>query len=57
LLCTLESSPETLARNVELFNGSADLQNRPDLISFLVYCADKFSHIFSPQKKAIRKIK
>jgi hypothetical protein len=57
LLCTMESSPETLARNVELFKGYADLQNRPDLISFLVYCADKFSHIFAPQKKAIRKIK
>ena len=57
LLCTMESSPETLARNVELFKGYADLHNRRDLTSFLAYCADKFSHIFAPQKKAIRKIK
>ena len=57
LLCTMESSPETLARNVELFKGYAELHNRKDLIVFLFFCKDKFSHIFAPQKKAIRKTK
>ena len=57
LLCTMESSPETLARNVELFKGYAGIQNRQDLITFLAFCKDKFAYLFTPQKKAVRKIK
>jgi hypothetical protein len=57
LLCTMESTPETLARNMELFKGYADIHNRRDLIAFLVFCNDKFSYLFLPQKKIIRKIR
>jgi len=57
LLCTMESSPETLARNVELFKGYAGIQNRQDLITFLAFCKDKFAYLFTPQIKAVRKIK
>jgi len=53
----MESSPETLARNVELFKGYAEVHNRKDLIAFLVFCKEKFLYLFAPQKKAIRKTK
>jgi hypothetical protein len=52
LLCTMESSPETLARNVELFKGYAGIHNRQDLITFLTFCKDKLSYLFAPQKKS-----
>jgi len=54
LLCTMESSPETLAKNVELFKGYAGIHNRQDLIAFLVFCRDKFSYLLVPQKKSMR---
>ena len=57
LLCTMESSPETLARNVELFKGYAGIHNRQDLITFLTFCRDKFSHLLLPEKKLVRKLK
>ncbi len=47
LLCTMESSPETLARNVELFKGYAGIHNRQDLITFLTFCSGEvraFAH-------------
>jgi hypothetical protein len=34
LLCTMESSAETLARNVNLFKGYAGIHHRQDLIVF-----------------------
>jgi hypothetical protein len=55
LLCTMESSPETLAKNVELFKGYAEIHNRQDLITFLTFCRDKFAYLFAPQKKVKRK--
>jgi len=55
LLCTMESSPETLARNVELFKGYATIHNRQDLIAFLNFCGDKFSHLLTQQKKQSKK--
>jgi hypothetical protein len=55
LLCTMESSPETLARNVKLFKGYAGIHNRQDLITFLVFCEEKFSFLLKPQTKSIRK--
>jgi hypothetical protein len=55
LLCTMESSPETLAKNVELFKGYAEIHNRQDLIVFLTFCKEKFSYLFAPQKKVKRK--
>jgi len=57
LLCTMESSPETLARNVELFKGYAGMHNRQDLIVFLVFCGNKFPHLLKPQNKPARKAK
>ncbi len=57
LLCTMESSAETLARNVELFKGYAGIHNRQDLIAFLVFCEDKFSYLLKPQNKLLKKEK
>jgi hypothetical protein len=51
LLCTMESSAETLARNVELFKGYAGIHNRQDLIVFLTFCEDKFSYLLKPARK------
>ncbi len=52
LLCTMESSHETLARNVDLFKGYAEIHNRQDLVAFLAVCSDKFAHLLTPEKKA-----
>jgi hypothetical protein len=57
LLCTMESSPETLARNVDLFKGYAEIHNRQDLVAFLIFCKDRFSHLLIPQNKSLRKAK
>jgi hypothetical protein len=51
LLCTMESSAETLARNVELFKGYAGIHHRQDLITFLIFCEDKFSYLLKPARK------
>lgn len=51
LLCTLESSPETLARNVTLFKGYAGVHNRHDLIAFLEFCEEKFASILMPASR------
>lgn len=52
LLCTMESSPETLARNIEQFKGYASIHSRQDLIAFLTYCEDRFSYLLeSPRSK------
>ncbi|MBK9211224.1 MAG: hypothetical protein IPL71_24255 [Anaerolineales bacterium] len=50
LLCTMESSAETLARNVDLFKGYAEIHNRQDLMLFLNHCEDKFSYLLKPPK-------
>ena len=52
LLCTMESSAETLTRNVELFKGYAGIHHRQDLIAFMVFCEEKFSHLLKPARKA-----
>ena len=57
LLCTMESSAETLARNVGLFKGYAGIHNRQDLNIFLTFCEDKFSYLLKPQNKPTRKAK
>jgi hypothetical protein len=57
LLCTMESSHETLARNVDLFKGYAEIHNRQDLVAFLGFCAEKFAHLLTPEKKAVKKFK
>jgi len=45
LLCTMESSPETLKRNLDQFREYADVYKRKDLVTFLDYCKDKFSNL------------
>jgi hypothetical protein len=51
LLCTMESSAETLTRNVNLFKGYAEIHHRQDLIVFLTFCEDKFSYLLKPARK------
>ena len=51
LLCTMESPPETLTRNLEQFKEYAAMLERKDLLAFLSYCEDKFSHMLVPKKK------
>jgi hypothetical protein len=45
LLCTMESSPETLKRNLGQFREYAEIHRRRDLVNFLDYCQDKFAHL------------
>jgi len=54
LLSTMESSAETLKRNVELFKRYAAIENRSDLVSFLVYCEGNFKTLLTSQKKKNR---
>lgn len=56
LFATMESTPETLARNVNLFKGSAAIHNRQDLIKFLDYCEINFAGLLkSAAKKIVKK--
>ncbi len=57
LLCTMESSSETLARNVELYKGYASIHNRQDLLTFLGYCETSFETLLRPGlvKKSAKK--
>ena len=55
LLCTMESSRETLARNVELFKGYASIHGREDLVTFLNYCEEYFFSLLHPAKNTGRK--
>lgn len=48
LLCTMESSHETLKRNLDQFKEYAGIYNRKDLVTFLEYCQEKFSHLLVP---------
>lgn len=57
LLCTMESSPETLARNVNSFKGYASIQNRQDLIAFLNFCEKIFNELLKSSVKKIGKKK
>ena len=57
LLCTMESSSETLTRNVELFKGYARIHERQDLLTFLGYCEMSFETLLKPDpvKKIVKK--
>jgi hypothetical protein len=60
LLCTMESPPTTLARNLVQFKEYVDIHDRKDLIAFLEFCENKFSSLLGviPQqveKKTIKK--
>jgi hypothetical protein len=45
LLCTMESPPTTLARNLNQFKEYVNIHERKDLLSFLEFCENKFSNL------------
>lgn len=45
LLCTMESPPTTLARNLNQFKEYVSIHERKDLLSFLEFCESKFSNL------------
>lgn len=51
LFATMESSSETLKRNVDLFKRYADIHNRADLISFLDFAEGSFAPLLKTQAK------
>jgi hypothetical protein len=54
LLCTLESPPATLARNLNQFKEYVNIDKRKDLSTFLAFCEDKFSYMLDTTKQAGR---
>ncbi|HNN14731.1 MAG TPA: hypothetical protein PKL78_14315 [Anaerolineales bacterium] len=57
LFATMESSAETLKRNVDLFKRYAGIHNRKDLIVFLDFCTDKFAPLLTASAKPARRLK
>ncbi len=51
LFATMESSAETLRRNVDLFKRYADIHNRADLITFLDFAEGSFAPLLKIQAK------
>lgn len=51
LFATMESSAETLKRNVELFKRYAGIHFRTDLIAFLEFCEESFSSLLISKAK------
>jgi len=47
LLCTMESSANTLRSNLDQFKQHALLYKRDDLMHFLEFCQKKFAHLLS----------
>jgi hypothetical protein len=52
LFTTMESSSDTLTRNVETFKRYASIHNRNDLITFLNFCEDNFASLLKKKVKA-----
>ena len=52
LYATMESSAETLKRNMELFKRYAGIHNRTDLITFLTFCEDSFAPLLNAKQPA-----
>jgi len=55
LLCTMESPPTTLARNLNQFKEYVNIHNRKDLLSFLEFCEGKFSNLLGATDKLTAK--
>ncbi len=51
LFATMESSAETLKRNMELYRRYADIHNRADLIAFLDFAERNFAPLLRTQSK------
>ncbi len=55
LLCTMESPPTTLARNMEQFKEYVKIHERDDLLSFLEFCAERFSRLLDSSTRQVEK--
>lgn len=55
LLCTMESPPATLSRNLAQFKEYVNVCERKDLLAFLEFTEGKFSHLVSTASKPARK--
>jgi len=55
LLCTMESPPTTLARNLNQFKEYVNIHERKDLSSFLEFCEGKFSSLLGNATQQIKK--
>jgi hypothetical protein len=55
LLCTMESPPATLARNMEQFKEYVKIHDRKDLLAFLEFSEGKFSNLLNTRSKPVRK--
>jgi len=51
LLCTMESPPATLARNMEQFKDYVRIHDRMDLLTFLESSEEKFAHLLKTAAK------
>jgi len=51
LLCTLESPPATLSRNLEQFKDYVRIHDRMDLLTFLESSEEKFPHLLKTSSK------
>ncbi len=51
LFATMESSPETLKRNLDLFKRYASIHFRTDLIAFLEFCEESFAALMISKVK------
>ena len=55
LLCTMESPPATLARNLGQFREYVRIHDRADLLNFLGFCERKFPHLLGAAAKPLGK--
>ncbi len=55
LLCTMESSPATLSRNLEQFKEYVTIFKRKDLLTFLEFSEVKFSYLLNANSKLTKK--
>jgi hypothetical protein len=55
LLCTMESPPATLARNMEQFKEYVKIFDRKDLLAFLEFSEGRFSYLLNSTSKPVKK--
>ena len=55
LLCTMESPPATLTRNLNQFKEYVSIYDRKDLLSLLEFCEGKFSNLLGATDKSTAK--
>ena len=61
LLCTMESPPATLSRNLGQFKEYVNIQERRDLLALLEFCEGRFSYLLNattkPASKNVQRLK